>query len=63
MKNNKIVKNYFYNMLYQMLVLILPIVTIPYISRVLGATNIGIYSYTLSIATYFVLLGNLGMTT
>ena len=63
MENNKIIKNYFYNMIYQLLVLILPIITIPYTSRVLGAENIGVYSYTLSIVTYFVLLGNLGMTT
>ena len=63
MNNKQIIKNYLYNMVYQLLVLILPIVTIPYISRVLGAENIGIYSYTLSIVTYFVLIGNLGMTT
>lgn len=63
MNNKQIIKNYLYNMSYQLLVLILPIVTIPYISRILGAENIGIYSYTLSIVTYFVLIGNLGMTT
>lgn len=53
-------KNYFYNVLYQVLVIILPIITTPYISRVLGATNIGIYSFTLSITTYFILFGSLG---
>lgn len=63
MNNKQIIKNYLYNMVYQVLVLILPIITIPYVSRVLGAENIGIYSYTLSIVTYFVLIGNLGMTT
>lgn len=56
-----VTKNYIYNLLYQILVLILPLITTPYISRVLGAENIGIYSYTISIATYFVLFGSLGI--
>ncbi len=56
-----ITKNYIYNLIYQILVLILPIITTPYISRVLGAENIGIYSYTLSISAYFILFGSLGI--
>ena len=40
-------KNYIYNLLYQMMVLILPLITTPYISRVIGAVGIGIYSYTM----------------
>ena len=61
MKQKSITKNYIYNLMYQVLVLILPLVTTPYISRVLGAENIGIYSYTLSIVTYFILFGSLGI--
>lgn len=56
-----ITKNYLYNLLYQILVLIVPLITTPYISRVLGAENIGIYSYTLSISAYFILFGTLGI--
>ena len=56
-----ITKNYIYNLMYQVLVLIMPIITTPYISRVLGAENIGIYSYTLSISAYFILFGSLGI--
>ena len=56
-----ITKNYIYNLIYQVLVLILPLITAPYISRVLGAENIGIYSYTISIVTYFILFGSLGI--
>lgn len=56
-----ITKNYIYNLIYQILVLILPLITAPYISRVLGAENIGIYSYTISIVTYFILFGSLGI--
>lgn len=56
-----ITRNYIYNLTYQILVLILPLITTPYISRVLGAENIGIYSYTISITTYFILFGSLGI--
>ncbi len=55
-----ITKNYLYNMSYQILKIIIPILTTPYLSRVLGAESIGIYSYTLSIVTYFILFGALG---
>ena len=59
--SKSITKNYIYNLIYQILVLILPLITTPYISRVLGAENIGIYSYTLSISAYFILFGSLGI--
>ena len=58
-----ITKNYIYNLIYQILVTIVPLITTPYLSRVLGAEKIGIYSYTLSITTYFILLGSLGVST
>lgn len=61
MKENKIIKNYIYNLIYQILVIILPLITIPYLSRVLGAENIGIYGYTVSIVTYFTLIAALGI--
>lgn len=54
--------NYIYNLLYQILILLVPLVTTPYISRVLGADGIGIYSYTLSIVTFFSLIGGLGIS-
>ena len=56
-----IVKNYIYNLLYQMLTIVLPLITTPYLSRVLGAEAVGIYGYTLSTVTYFVLFGSLGI--
>lgn len=61
MSKKSITKNYIYNLIYQMLTIILPLVTTPYLSRILGADGIGIYSYTISIATYFVLFGSLGV--
>lgn len=54
-------KNFIYNSIYQLLIIILPLITTPYISRVLGAENIGTYSYTYSIAYYFVMIAMLGV--
>lgn len=56
-----VAKNYLYNLFYQILIIIVPLFTTPYLSRVLGAESIGIYSYALSITTYFILLGSLGV--
>lgn len=54
-------KNYFYNLSYQILNVLLPLLTTPYISRVLGAANIGIYSYTDSVTGFFLLFASLGV--
>ena len=62
MAKKSITKNYIYNLAYQILIILLPIITTPYLSRVLGAENIGTYSYTLSIVTYFILFGSLGIS-
>lgn len=59
--NKSITKNYLYNVAYQILAMVIPLITTPYISRVLGAENIGIYSYTLSISAFFILFGSLGI--
>lgn len=56
----KIVKNYLYSISYQLLIIILPIVTVPYISRTLTAEGVGKFSYTNSIIQYFVLIATLG---
>lgn len=60
MKNVKV--NFIYNMFYQILALIIPFITIPYASRVLGVHGIGEYSYTYSIVYYFMIIGMLGIT-
>ncbi len=62
MAGKSIVKNYLYNLIYQILILILPLVTASYLARVLGATGNGIYSYTYTIVNYFVLFGSLGIS-
>ena len=44
-----------------MLVLFLPLITTPYISRILGAEGIGAFGYTESISQYFILFGCIGL--
>ncbi len=55
-------KNFIYNVIYQILVILLPLITAPYISRTLGATAVGIYSYTNSVAYYFLMIAMLGIS-
>ena len=54
-------KNYIYSIAYQILTLLIPLITTPYLSRIFGAEYIGIYSYTNTIAQYFVLFAILGL--
>jgi O-antigen/teichoic acid export membrane protein len=49
-------------MLYQMVALLTPFITTPYLSRVLGAKGIGILSYTQSITSYFTMFAVMGVT-
>jgi O-antigen/teichoic acid export membrane protein len=56
-----IAANYFYNVLYQVIAIIIPFVTVPYVSRVLGAEGVGINAYTGSIVQYFGLFGTIGI--
>lgn len=58
---NSIKKNFLYNVVYQMLILIIPLIVTPYLSRIIGAEGIGIYSYTYSIVYYFMLFTLLGV--
>lgn len=58
---NTVVKNYLYNLSYQILVLIVPLITTPYVSRVLGAKGVGTFSYANSIIQFFILFGCLGL--
>lgn len=62
MEKVNIKKNLFYNIAYQILIIILPLITTPYVSRVLGVDGVGTYSYTYSIAYYFCLFGMLGIS-
>lgn len=54
-------RNFLYNIVYQLLSFLIPLLVTPYISRVLGVDNVGIYSYTYSIVYMFMLMGMLGI--
>ena len=58
----QIVKNFLYNLSYQLLVIILPLITVPYVSNILGAEGIGDYAFTYANAQYFVMFGMIGIT-
>ncbi|MGO2722772.1 MAG: flippase [Lactobacillus sp.] len=58
----KLIKNYLYNAGYQLLVLLLPFITAPYIGRVLKPYGVGVNSYTNSIVQWFVLLAGVGIS-
>lgn len=53
--------NIAYNFAYQLLILLLPLVTAPYLARVVGAEGVGVYSYSYAVATYFVYFIMLGL--
>lgn len=57
----KVIKNYLYNASYQVLLMLAPLLTTPYVSRILGAHNNGINTYTNGWVTFFCLFGQLGI--
>ena len=58
---DKVKKNVAYNMAYQILIYIIPLITAPYLSRTLGAEGLGIFSYSYSVVYYFSLVTILGL--
>lgn len=58
---NKLISNFFYQASYQILLIILPIITIPIVSNALGPEGVGRYNYVNSFAAYFILIAGLGM--
>ncbi|MBQ7140961.1 MAG: oligosaccharide flippase family protein [Bacilli bacterium] len=59
--NDGIKKNFLYQTIYEILILSLPLLTSPYIARVLGAEQLGIYSFSYSVTYYFQILCALGI--
>ena len=56
-------RNFILNTIYNILIIVIPFVTAPYIARVLGADRSGVYSYTYSIQFYFAMFAALGTAT
>ena len=57
----KVVRNYLYNASYQVLAIIVPLITSYYVSRVLDPAGVGANAFTNSVIQYFVLLADLGI--
>ena len=58
---SKLKKNLGYQTIYQILNTCIPLITSPYLARVLGAEKQGVFSYTQSIINYFTLFAMLGV--
>lgn len=54
-------RNIGYQTFYQVLATCLPLITSPYLSRVLGSEQLGVFSFTNSVVSYFTLFAMLGV--
>lgn len=63
MKKKSLRVNAFLNGLRSILNLIFPLITFPYVSRVLSVNGIGIYNFANTYVNYFILLAGLGIST
>lgn len=63
MKKDSITTNYIFNVLYQVTSLLCPFILTPYLIRVLGTDQLGIFSFTLANATIFFSVACLGINT
>lgn len=60
--NKKIVSNFIYQAGYQLMMILLPIITIPIVSRTLGVQGLGTWNFIYSVVWYFTLIGGLGLS-
>lgn len=59
----KLIKNMGLSTIYQLIGVIVPLITAPYVSRVLGSSGVGINAFTASVLSYFTLFAGLGIQT
>ena len=57
----KVIRNYLYNVGYQVLAIIVPLITSAYVSRVLRPAGVGANAFTNSIIQYFILFASMGI--
>lgn len=62
-KISSVAVNYMYSLLFQILTIVAPLITTPYVSRILQADGIGAFSLTTTNASYFTLVGVFGLGT
>ena len=61
--DRKLIRNYLYNILYQLVKIALPLILVPYTAEHIGAIPLGIYGFAGSIMNWFILFGILGVNT
>ncbi len=61
MNRNSVFKNYLYSLSYNLLILFVPMITLPFLSRRLGDINIGIFNFEQSVVNYFIIFGCVGL--
>lgn len=62
MSNNAPLKsNMIFQGMYQVIMLVIPLILSPYLTRILGEDALGVYSFTYTIAYYFVMVAMLGI--
>ena len=57
----KILEGYIYNFIYQLLIIVTPLIVTPYVTKILGISNIGIYSFVSSIFIYINMIQTFGI--
>lgn len=62
MKERSLTHNAILNLIKQSLTIVFPLITFPYVSRVLGSSEFGKYHFATSIVSYFALLATFGLT-
>lgn len=60
---SKLFKNYLYNLSYQIILMLIPVITTPYISRILGTNGVGLYNYSYAICSVALMFAQLGINT
>ena len=63
MRKKSLALNAFLNSFRSVLNILFPLITFPYVSRKLNVTGIGIYNFSNSIVSYFLLIAALGIGT
>ena len=54
-------RNYIYNLLLTVMNVAFPLITYPYVSRILGPANIGKVNWAFSFVSYFIMISSLGI--
>lgn len=61
-KAQSVKKNFIFQIAYQVVILVIPLIIAPYLTRTLGSNALDDYEFTYSIAYYFVLVAMLGIS-